>query len=256
MKLLKFITIMLTSIVASAQVDIDRPVNFTNQNPDERQLLHVGQPIHPHDGVPLEAFRNGTVTNGIATGHNVIEVDLFPDVQAYVNGLMLTFVAAQPNTDTVYVNVDGLGDVLVLRSDALPLDPEDILTGQIVILTYLNGQFVMRSRSSSRCPSNTVKVNESYCIDLDESAQANFYDASKNCNDRGGRLCKWDEHFYACQRTDLGLLSMADNWEWIDDTSDHTHTADQVNRWSCYSQRSAEGTIVTYSPYRCCFTIR
>ena len=253
-----FVIAVFTLTIANAvcQVNIDKPVVFTSPNDSDRQVLNVAVPIDPNDGVSVAAFRNGTVSHGIAVGTNDIQIDLSPDVLAYSNGMMLSFVATSSNTDTVFVSTDGLAPVLVKRPDGLPLDPGDILAGQVVALAYLNGNFILHGRKNDACPIGSIKVNDTYCIQVNESGPEHFFDAALNCHDQGGRLCKWDEYYYACQRTDLNLQYMHNNWEWIDDTSDHSHTADQVNRWSCKSQHS-EGAIVTISShYRCCFSIR
>lgn len=257
MRTTTFILASFFTLNCTAQVQVNKPIEFTSTTADERQVLNVGTPNLPTDGVSLKAYRNGSLTHGIAIGTNNISVDLFPDAQSYSNGLMLTFLAENENTDLVSVNVDGLGATPVLRPDGLPLDPSDILAGEVLMLTYLDGNFILRSRTNSSCPSGAVQVNESYCIDLDESGPESFYNAATDCHDRGGRLCKWDEHFYACQRTDLGLQGLMNNWEWMDDTSDHTHTVDQVNRWACTSQRGNDGnSLFVESEYRCCFTLR
>jgi len=248
--------VMLFAQVILAQVNVDKQIILTSPINDERQIVNIGEPLDANDGVSVRAFRNGSVSYGTASGSNIIQVALTPNAQNYSNGMLISFSAVSNNTDTVYVNVDGLGYVMVHRPDGLPLDPSDIRTGQIVVLTYLNGYFVLFGRRSEVCPIGAVKANEIYCIQVNESAPQNYFDAVLDCHDQGGRLCKWDEHFYACQRLDLNLQDMFNNWEWIDDTSDHTHTADQVNRWSCMSQRSTGAVIQIVSEYRCCFTIR
>lgn len=256
MKFFVIIVFTLTIVNAVCQVNIDKPIVLTSPNDSDRQVLNLSAPTNPNDGVSVAAFRNGTVTHGSASGTNTIQVDLTPDAQAYSNGMMLSFMAASSNTDTVFVSVDGLAPIMVIRSDGLPMDPSDILTGQIVALAYLNGHFILHSRKNEACPMGAIKVNDTYCIQVNESGPVNFYDAVTSCHDQGGRLCKWDEHYYACQSVDLDIQDMHNNWEWIDDTSDHTHTADQVNRWSCKSQHSEEGIISATGHYRCCFSIR
>jgi len=253
-----FLSSALVFVLANGvcQVNIDKPVIFMSPNDTSRQVLNVSTPTDPNDGVSVAAFRNGTVTHGSVVGTNTIQIDLTPDAQAYSNGMMLSFIAASTNTDTVFVSVDGLAPITVIRQDGLPLDPSDILIGQVVALSYLNGNFILYSRQNDECPLGAIKVNDTYCIQVNESGPVNFYDAVTSCHDQGGRLCKWDEYYYACQSADLNLQDMHNNWEWIDDTSDHSHTADQVNRWSCKSQHSEEGIISVAGHYRCCFSIR
>ncbi len=49
---------------------------------------------------------------------------------------------------------------------------------------------------------------------------------------------------------------LATEWEWIDDTSNHTHTANQVGRFSCQSQRSANVIVTMTGNTRCCYRTR
>ncbi len=251
-----FILLLLISNWLLGQVLLDRPIQTTTSEDTLSQILNVGEPQSADAAITAKVHREQSTVLGTANGVDLISVDLFPVITSYVDGMTVAFKASTQNTDTVRLSLNGLSPALILRSDGLPLDPGDISAGQMMVVTYLNGSFHLLNRRSDKCPHGSVKVNETYCIDVNDDGPVNFYDAVTNCNDRGGRLCKWDEHYYACQKVDLMLQDLNNNWEWIDDTSDHTHTNDQVNRWTCYSQRSAPGVVTTIDHYRCCYTLR
>jgi hypothetical protein len=54
-----------------------------------------------------------------------------------------------------------------------------------------------------------------FCIQIDETGSANWFDAVVGCKASEGRLCDPQEWYYACtERVALGLNDMLDDDEW------------------------------------------
>lgn len=90
---------------------------------------------------------------GSATSNNNIYNITLPVMpSSYQAGMMLTFMADSANTDTVSVNVNGLGIKRLKKLVSNELSANDILMGQMVIIVFDGRNFQMMST-----PSNTLK---------------------------------------------------------------------------------------------------
>lgn len=105
--------------------------------------------------------------------------------------------------------------------------------------------------SSQNCPSGFVGVNAQYCIEADEHAPANWYDANTACVNAGARLCSWGEWYSACNLT-AGLNNMKNNWEWVDESGNSIWVTAVGGNGNCTGNDNKED-ISSYS-YRCCYS--
>jgi len=83
------------------------------------------------------AIRQGRVTWGTGGGSaDVYTATLPATLASYVDGLSLRFVAAATNTGASTLNVDSRGAISIVRWDGSALSAEDILSGQVIDVTY------------------------------------------------------------------------------------------------------------------------
>ncbi|HMC96641.1 MAG TPA: hypothetical protein VKG92_03250, partial [Flavobacteriales bacterium] len=120
----------------------------------------------------------------------------------------------------------------------------------------VQGRFVLLNASEFGCPPGSVAANDHLCIGIGTVSNLLYYEAVDLCANRGGNLCTWDEYYTACVVAQSQLTSLFNNWEWLDDTSNHTHTANQAGRLTCKSQRSESLLDERKGEARCCFHLR
>lgn len=240
-----------------AQVKVDRSVIFTSSDSAQRQVDGLTAPLTEGDLITLSTARSGGVHLATVGGSaTAMTLTTDPPASAYVTGMLLRFLPVNTSSGSVTVNVDGLGPRAVLRHDLLPVAWGDLLPGRMVEMQYMDTAFVILSRPGSDCPPGFLPVNAHYCIQQTDVDNQNWYAGQRFCADRGARLCTWDEYYHACMVQSANLSGLFDDWEWFDDTADHTHTAVQGGRWQCRSQRSIGAVDTEVHSTRCCYRIR
>lgn len=181
-----------------------------------------------------------------------------PACAAYQNGLELRFMPNASAAGAVTINVDGLGAKRLYRTDGMFPAFGELAPGRISTIVYQDSAFFLMDRPRENCPSGFYDVNGQYCIQRNDTLSLSVFNATKWCGDRGARLCTWGEYIHACTVHQSAMEGMFDEWEWIDDSSDHTHTGVQAGRWQCRSERSfvAAENPNNYAQVRCCYSIR
>lgn len=244
---------LLTFQCALGQVRIDTPLRFTGED-GSRQVEGLGAPTTGRALITLEDAVRAPWQWGNATVAGLtILLTLDPPVTSYVDGLLVRFLAPSDLQGALLLNVNGLGALPVLRPDGLPPVSGQLRQGTVCEAMLAGGRFVLMSAPERGCPPGTLAVNDRYCVDRSSVNAQLYVNALVVCAARGGKLCTWDEYHAACAILGTQLLSMFNEWEWIDDTSNHTQTVDQAGRASCLSQRSAGAPITTVGDTRCCF---
>jgi hypothetical protein len=239
---------------AHAQVTVDRPLRFTAADSTLRQVEGIA-PAVSGDAL-LQAGAGRGIVHLAQAGGTAMAVTLVmePPCTAYVSGLKVRWTPVAQGAGLVTLNVDGLGARRLYRSDGLPVDAGALAVGSIAEAVYQDTAFFLQHRQRTTCPDGYLPVNASLCIQRNDTLNTSIFNAVKWCSDRGARLCTWDEYIAACTAQQGALIDLFDNWEWMDDTSDHTHTANQAGRWQCRSQR-AIGAVDhpnNYGSVRCC----
>lgn len=238
-----------------AQVTIDKYLKLTDTINQNRQIRGIGDPSDSSDAVNQKTFQFGTLLYGSATGTDTISVNLNPPVNSYTTGMLFSFKATNNNTGPVMLKINNLNEVPVQTPDTENLFANYIRAGQMVTLIYRNNSFQVAGRTDPGCPAGFVEANDKYCIETKERTGTTYANAVSICDNLNARLCNWSEWYYACQKTSLGLVNKINNWEYIDDTSDHAHTVTVVGYQGC-NQSMGLGTIGLATPYsyRCCFS--
>lgn len=247
------------SATVLAQVSVDHPVVLTGTDPGERSITGLA-PARTDDAlIDVDGARSGRYHQATATQNGAsLILAMGPACTAYTNGLEVRFTAPGQAMGAVTVDIDGLGARPLLRSDGARPGFGDIEAGQLVGMVYRDSAFVLMGRANDHCPAGFIALNERLCIQGNDTLNMSVFSATSWCMERGARLCTWDEYVYACLKENPQFEGFADDWEWVDDTSDHTHTAFQVGRWGCRSARnfSAYETPASYASVRCCYHVK
>lgn len=250
---------MLLPGMAVAQVHVDKPVVFTSGADAERQVQGLAPAASTTSLITATGGQSGRYHWAQAAGTAMaITLSLDPPWAAYLDGSELRFMPVANSFGPVTVNVDGLGARHVYRGDGLPISAGQMGPGTIVSLIYADTAFFLTDRSRAGCPDGFLPVNGQYCIQRNDTVNLSVFNATKWCNDRGARLCSWGEYLHACTVQQSQMEGMFNDWEWIDDSADHTHTGVQAGRYTCLSERSY-GAIENpnnYARTRCCFTLK
>ncbi|MCB9184783.1 MAG: hypothetical protein H6591_12815 [Flavobacteriales bacterium] len=239
--------------LAAGQVETDVPLRFTGPDGD-RQVEGLAPPASTTSLVTLEGAAQGAWLWAVGTVNGtVIDLSTQPAVSAYADGLLLRFITPATLSGAISLNVDGVGAAALLRPDGLVPVRGQLVQGSVCEVLFAGGRFILMNASERGCPPNSLMVNERLCIDQSSTNNQLFYTAVSVCAARGGKLCTWDEYHGACIMLGAQLTGMFNEWEWVDDTANHTQTALQAARTSCYSQRSAGNPLATTGDTRCCY---
>jgi len=249
-----FVALLMSSaLLVHCQVDIQVPLRLTGQE-EQRRLDGLGAPLDGTSAVTVDgAVRDGWRWCQAQRVADTIELTVVPAVQIQRNGLLLRFQVPQDLSGRLWARVQGGGAYPLLRSDGVNPVWGQMVTGRIAEVLFANERYTLLNLPESDCPPGTLSVNANLCIDEMSVANQLIYQAMDRCARRGGKLCTWDEYYAACTLLGTQLTGMFNEWEWIDDTSNHTHTADQSGRFTCTSQRSQSVLLERVGETRCCY---
>lgn len=247
------VLILGTSLTGSAQVDLDRPLHLTGTE-DQRRLDGLGPAQDGTAAVTVEASVRDVwrwcQAQRIA---DTIELTVTPPIEVVRDGLLLRFLVPQDLSGGLWARVQGGTAHPLVRTDGLRPAWGQLTTGRIAEVLLAGGLFTLLNLPEPECPPGSLSVNANFCIDEASIANQLVYQAMDRCARRGGKLCTWDEYYAACTILGAQLAGMFNEWEWIDDTSNHTHTADQAGRFTCTSQRSQSVLLERVGETRCCY---
>lgn len=239
---------------AASQVRVDVPVVLTG--PDSSRIVHgVGDPDGLDAGLSVEAATIGTAHWAIAVMEtDTIVLQLDPPETELRSGLLIRSIMPGQPLGRIHVRIQGQGTLPLVHADGTAASSKELPTGRVMELITTDDACILQGTGITTCPPNTVRLNASTCVDISTRPGLTFYQGAVHCSRQGGKLCSWDDHAAACLIRGASLVGLFDDWEWINDTSNHTHTVDQAGRTTCLSQRSA-GPNQTGST-RCCYRAR
>lgn len=245
--------------LCTAQVHVDKPIVLTGADPAARQVEGLAPADQEDALIDLAGARSGRYHWGVAGGTaNAVTLAMDPPCAAYTTGLHVRFLPVRVSAGAVTLNVDGLGPKRIYRNDGLPVAFGELEPGRVADAIYVDTAFFLTARAARACPQGFLQVNDSYCLQQNDTLSTSIFSASRWCQDRGAQLCTWDQYLNACVALQTELQGLFDDWEWIDDTADHTHTAGQAGRWQCRSERSwgAAEHPNNNAQVRCCYRLR
>lgn len=135
-----------TVFIASAQVQIDKPLQMTGGSSADRRLTNIGDPVAAGDAVNVKSIQDGSLIFGIAsgTGGNY-EVSLTPGPVSYTEGMTVVFKANHANGGAATLKVGSLAAMNIKKSATVDLVAGDIANNQIVTVVYDGSNFQLSS---------------------------------------------------------------------------------------------------------------
>lgn len=251
------IAAVLLGSMARGQVQLDKPLVLTGASASDRRIDGLAPADNANSLVTVAAAQDGSLVFATAGGTaNAVVLQMQPATSAYGNGLRLRWLASAPNTGPVTIDVDGLGAMPLRDRTGLSVAAGALRTGVPAEVQFADSVFILLNGEASKCPEGFVQANTNLCVLQDEGPVLSWFGAAEYCAERGASLCTWDQYLFTCQSLQGQLTGLYDDWEWIDDTSDHTHSADQIGRWTCGSMFNISATLTDLGTTRCCYQLR
>lgn len=234
----------------SAQVVLDKPVMLSGAEP-ERRITGAAAPLSEQAAITVgHAVLGSGQWAQASTSGDTIMLATDPPVSTINDGLLLRFAAPATMQGALHLRPAGHAALPLRRPDGLRPFPGQVRAGAVCEVVRQGDTYVLLAPAARACPAGWLPVHDGLCIEQQDFSGLNFHQAAQRCTQRGGRLCTWDEYHVACTLLQDQLIGLFDGWEWIDDTSNHTQTGDQVGDTDCFAQRSAS----PLNPFqvRCC----
>lgn len=248
---------MLAVVNAFGQVGIDRPVQLTGTAPVDRRVEGLADPVMDGDALNARTLQQGRLVSGTVQGGNTWTMSLQPAPDSLPDGTQLVVKAPAGNNGPVTLALNGGAALPVLRDSGDPLEPGDVLAGQMVALTRHGAGYLLTSgRPSAKrpCPTGFVQVTEGYCIEVVQRDTADFHEAAVTCGALGGRMCTWGEWYVACTRaSQLGIGDLVGDWEWTNNSANGDGLVRVVGEFSCTAAATSQGWDLLPRNFRCCF---
>lgn len=234
-----------------AQVHLSRDLQVSG-DPSERRIDGLSDPLDISAAITVD----GAVLGGAHWTQATLDVDtllisLSPPETTLRDGLVIRFKAPTHLFGPLYVRHDMLGPLPLVRRDGLDIVRGQLIMNGIAEVVLAGDHFVLTSSVTSGCPPASLPVNERLCMDINETTGYSIFQGADHCAERGGKLCTWGEYYAGCTILGTALNGRFDNWEWVDDSSNHTHTGVQAGRTTCMSQRAAQPLPAAST--RCCY---
>lgn len=237
---------------AMAQVEYGRALHFSGPEA-ERRVEGMVAPQDPGDATTVEATLMGTEHWASATmdGNSIV---LAPVIGGTPRpGTLLRFVVPTDVHGPLLIEHPGADAAPLVRPDGLAPTVGQLTAGRVAeVLHTPDDRWVLLGAEERGCPPGFVSVNAHLCVETAQTGAITYFTAQDRCEDLGGKLCRWDEWYLACVLVGGQLDGLNAAWEWIDDTSNHTHTADQAGFPGCENQRSFYVPVQT-GRSRCCY---
>jgi len=237
--------------LVQAQVHLSSSLRMIGDSA-QRQVEGLGSPLDVSAAVTVE----GAVLGGAHWAAAILTADtlllsLSPTESVLRDGVVIRFKSPADLSGPLFIRHDQLTALPVVRADGLDPVPGQLIADGVAEVILAVDRYVLTGTVSAGCPPGSLSFNDRACMDINEVAGLNMYEASEHCALRGGRLCTWDEYYAGCTLLGGALIGRFNNWEWIDDTANHTHTGVQAGRNTCMSQRSTQPLLPVST--RCCY---
>jgi hypothetical protein len=105
------------------------------------KITGLGTGTAATDAANVAQVQNGSTSYLTVSGTNTITGALIPSLTSYTAGATYYFVASATNTGPVTINIDGLGAKDIKSNSLAALAAGDIVSGQVVGITYDGTQF-------------------------------------------------------------------------------------------------------------------
>lgn len=242
---------------AFAQLNVDHEIRFSG-SPAERAIDGVAPPTSADAAITVEVSLAGKAHWAQATfaDANVQLAPTYPSSDAR-DGQSLRFVAPADLFDSLTLTCAGQPTFPLLRPDGARIGRDQVRAGTLCEVVHLNSTWVLMNAHEHGCPPGTVSVNDRLCVEITGVENVTYYPANDRCVGMGGQLCTWGEFYLACATVGSQLTGSLGAWEWLDDSSNHTHSAVQAGFGTCTAQRWGNPVNPIFQGRaRCCFVPR
>lgn len=242
--------------IVYAQVQVDGSIGLTGPA-EERHIEGLAPPVDGSALITVDVLASGSAYWGSAAMvGDTITLTMTPAVTTPVIGTLIRFLPPSTNEGPRWIRLNGLATVALLGTYGERIPPGALRANLPAEVYHTGSNFVLLNANSKNCPPGTLATTGPTCVDINSIPGLRFYQAIEHCAGKGGKLCTWDEYAVGCALGGTQLEGLFNEWEWIDDTSNHTHTANQAGRFSCQSQRSANVITTMTGDTRCCYRKR
>ncbi|MBK9176753.1 MAG: hypothetical protein IPM46_10550 [Flavobacteriales bacterium] len=216
---------------------------------------------HPVSGDAAVTVEGSLSTGGYTwcesqVAGNTLILSADPPLATYANGTLLRFASPVSASGSLYIQCPGLAVVPLVRTDGLALTPGQLREGLVLEVMHVDGRFMALNVGGSGCPSGFLQAHSQLCMEAVATPTMLYRDGVDRCANLGGKLCTWDEYIAACTALEGQLSNLFADWEWLDETSNHAHGADQAGRFTCLSQRHVSAIPTSPGSTRCCYRPR
>lgn len=246
--------VLLISNFSFSQIEIDKPIVFISATENNRTVEGLPATSSTYDLINAdEVIMNKPFYASATINQDTLIADFDNNIFNYEVGLKIELkIPDSTNLFLKYLQVDTLNPILITRADGTTILQNDITPGSAYTLIYNGSSFTLLKRKEKECPQGFIEINNSYCIEIDESNADYFFEASVVCSNKNARLCTWAEWTYACINFSQELNSMTNNYEWVDSGSVTEDGARVTGSGSCFfnsSRRTGDHQI----NFRCCY---
>lgn len=254
MKVLLIMMFNLVTIYSWCQIEIDKPIEFNNNNDSLKNIFNIGYPNDTLDGVSFNhAYENPiNYTPSIEVNNNINLLTKVSDFELKP-GTSFIFKSTFVNNDSLTISINGQGNYNLYKYSSVKLDSADIVINQVNEIVYDGTNFQLLNYKDKECPFGYESVDDNYCIEVNFHPLNSFFYAITYCMDRGGRLCSWSEFGKACEKLNASYGNFTGGWQWVSASSDHNYGAKVVGSGSCDANGFRSSSVHT-ALFRCCYS--
>ncbi len=253
--LLPFLLACSFPLAMQAQVELNTSLELTGGD-GQRGVDGLAPATSPTSVITVEAsLLGGAHWAGSTVNEQTITLTPPVPVEMYRPGALFRFSWPAQLDGPILLQTTGLEALPLLRPDGLDPVPGQLRAGAVTEVVHAVDRWILLSPTERGCPTGSLPVHSGLCMDEAPSGLLFIYGAMDHCQARGGKLCTWDEYYLGCAVLAGQLTGMFQEWEWLDETSNHTHTGDQAGRTTCRSQRSSNPVLIQ-GRARCCYRPR
>jgi len=112
---------------------------------NNKQLKGIANPSDTTDAVNVKTIQSGNLLYATAMGTNAMNLTITPAITNYNAGMIINFKCPASNTNSVTLNVNGLGAKPLFKNVMDSLEAGNIRTGQMVSVIYDGNSFQLLS---------------------------------------------------------------------------------------------------------------
>lgn len=254
------LSLLLMMIISSsfAQVYSGSSIELTGTSSADRQVKGLAHPENDSSGLRAHSFASGYFFFGNGNGNSVISLQFDPPYDTLKEGMYFNLQFQSTNDSAFKLKIDQLPAFPVYYYNGTVPDSAAIPSGSTISFLYQDSSFLIMNPPAEKCPNGYTRVNERFCIQINENPPASFFNAVTNCANQGAELCGFGEWLNACRNT-LTALGMTDNYEWVNTAGNTSNQAKIMGMDSLFGtgcDKSYTTTVTINNSYRCCYALR